>query len=153
MIGWGGLKDLLGLGSLVGLIGLVGRVGIEGLVCHVRLIGWVGLEGPVGLVSFLGLAGLVGGNKTNRPEDKAKDQEKTGNTREVIELTGLLPFLTSSTTSWPPSTGLTLTTLMFSSKKADDKKEGGRDEDCQEVVHDRSAHGHLCNNRLFFKKS
>ena len=37
--------------------------------------------------------------------------------------------------------------------ETDDKEESGRDEDCQEVVHDRSAHGHLCDNCLFFKKS
>ena len=37
--------------------------------------------------------------------------------------------------------------------ETDDKEEGGRDEDRQEVVHDRTAHGHLCDNCLFFKKS
>ena len=34
--------------------------------------------------------------------------------------------------------------------KADQQEEGGRDEDSQEVVDDRTAHSHLSHDCLFF---
>ena len=70
----------------------------------------------------------------------------------MIELTILLPFLTSSTTSWLDIDHIDVLLDENFCCKADDKEEGGRDEDGQESVHYGTAHRRPSNNRFFVKK-